>query len=105
MTITMLSTPCLHLMDMKIKRLWSLNHRKHDHTCMGNYENSIVSAFTAAKNDEPHGEYKVIFISKEKKAALTRLLPCHQNISPDGTPGDLPGQLHIFKDRHCYRRI
>ena len=37
---------------------------EYDHTCMGNYENSIVSAFTAAKNDEPHGEYKVIDVVK-----------------------------------------
>lgn len=37
-----------------------------DYTCMDTYENSIVSAFTAAKNDEPHGEYSIVFISREK---------------------------------------
>jgi len=44
----------------------------YDYTSMMSYKNSIVCALTAAKNDAPHGEYKVIFISEEagdKKAA------------------------------------
>ncbi len=38
----------------------------YDYTCMDTYINSIVSALTIAKNDQPHGEYKIIFISQEK---------------------------------------
>ena len=37
----------------------------YDYTCMDTYINSIVSALTIAKNDQPHGEYKVIFVSQE----------------------------------------
>ena len=37
----------------------------YDYTCMSTYSNSIVSALTIAKNDQPHGAYKVIFVSEE----------------------------------------
>ena len=56
---------------------------EYDHTCMGNYENSIVSAFTAAKNDEPHGEYKVIFISR-KEGSLDPASALSSEYFPDG---------------------
>ena len=38
---------------------------EYDYSCMENYENSIVSALTIAKNDEAHGQYRVVFISRE----------------------------------------
>lgn len=37
----------------------------YDYTCMKTYINSIVSALTIAKNDQPHGAYKIIFVSEE----------------------------------------
>lgn len=37
----------------------------YDYTSMESYKNSIASALTIAKNDMPHSEYKVIFISEE----------------------------------------
>ena len=37
----------------------------YDYASMGSYVNSIACALTVAKNDNPHGEYKVIFVSEE----------------------------------------
>lgn len=37
----------------------------YDYTNMEYYKNSIACALTVAKNDLPHGEYKVIFVSEE----------------------------------------
>lgn len=37
----------------------------YDYSCMESYINSIVTALTVAKNDNPHGAYNIIFISQE----------------------------------------
>lgn len=37
----------------------------YDYASIGSYRNSIACALTVAKNDFPHGEYKVIFVSEE----------------------------------------
>lgn len=37
----------------------------YDYACIESYTNSIVSALTLAKNDNPHGEYSIIFASEE----------------------------------------
>jgi dipeptidase D len=38
----------------------------YDYYCMESYTNSLVTALTIAKNDNPHREYKIIFLSSEK---------------------------------------
>lgn len=38
----------------------------YDYTSMESYISSMVSALTIAKNDQPHGPCKIIFISEEK---------------------------------------
>ncbi len=38
----------------------------YDYAGMESYKNSIACALTVAKNDAPHGEYKVIFLSEER---------------------------------------
>lgn len=37
----------------------------YDYSCIQSYKNSIVCSLTVAKNDKPHGEYKIIFVSEE----------------------------------------
>lgn len=37
----------------------------YDFSCIESYTNSIVSALTLARDDNPHGEYKIIFVSEE----------------------------------------
>jgi len=37
----------------------------YDYTNMNSYINSLTCALTVAKNDAPHGEYKIIFVSEE----------------------------------------
>ncbi len=56
---------------------------EYDYTCMENYENSIVSALTVSKNDESHGEYRVIFISREE-GSLDPASSLSSKYFPDG---------------------
>ena len=37
----------------------------YDYSSIENYTNSIVSALTLARDDSPHGEYNIIFVSEE----------------------------------------
>lgn len=37
----------------------------YDYACMDSYMDSIACALTVSKNDEPHAEYRVIFVSEE----------------------------------------
>lgn len=42
----------------------------YDYASMASYKNSIVCALTVAKNDMPHGAYKIIFVSEELGSKL-----------------------------------
>ncbi len=42
----------------------------YDYASMASYKNSIVCALTVAKNDMPHGEYRIIFVSEELGSKL-----------------------------------
>lgn len=37
----------------------------YDYSCIESYTNSIVSALTLARDDNPHGKYTIIFVSEE----------------------------------------
>lgn len=46
----------------------------YDYSCIESYTNSIVCALTLARSEDPHGKYKIIFVSEEngnKEAANT----------------------------------
>lgn len=51
----------------------------YDYSCIESYSNSIVCALTLAKNDNPHGEFKIIFVSEENgnKDSVTKLAESH----------------------------